>query len=271
MPPEGVAIVGDNAQGKSNLLEAIYYLETFRSFRGARDDRLIAFGQDVFWISATLCASGQEEDAVESAVSAAFQRPGGRKKVTVDGAEAERVGDALGHLAAVIFSPADIQFISGAPAERRRFLNVVLSLNEPGYLGALQHFRHVLAQRNAALKDGQDAPAVHAWDGPLLGHAAVVMDARQRWISEWNTAFADFCEVVSGGQRGRMVYEPNVPRVGTQAAGPGMSVADEVKRDSPRGVSGWEDAYGEALARTRERERRQGVTVVGPQRAIPPP
>ena len=77
-PPEGVAIVGDNAQGKSNLLEAIYYLETTRSFRGARDDQLLAFGEGVFRVVGTLGAPTGEDRPVQ--VAAAFEKKGRRKK-----------------------------------------------------------------------------------------------------------------------------------------------------------------------------------------------
>ncbi len=76
-PPEGVAIIGDNAQGKSNLLESIYYLETFRSFRGAKDEQLVGFGDETFRVAATLDGQGAKERPTE--VAAAFQRRGKRK------------------------------------------------------------------------------------------------------------------------------------------------------------------------------------------------
>ena len=156
LPAEGVALIGDNAQGKSNFLEAIYYLETFRSFRGARDEQLVGFGENVFRIVGSgSCSDAGAETAIE--VTAAYERRGKRKKVTVDGREADRLGDALGRLSAVIFSPADVELVSGGPKERRRFLDIVLSLNEPGYLGALQDYRRVLASRNASLKEGHRA------------------------------------------------------------------------------------------------------------------
>ena len=111
-PPEGVAIVGANAQGKSNLLEAIYYLETFRSFRGARA------GEDTFrGAGAVASGTGCEADATE--VAAAYEGSSRRRKVTIDGVEPHRIGDAIGHLGAVIFSPADVSIMNGGPAARR--------------------------------------------------------------------------------------------------------------------------------------------------------
>ncbi len=246
LPPEGVAIVGDNAQGKSNLLEAIYYLETFRSFRGARDDRLVAFGQEVFRVSGTLRDDGHEDRRVD--VTAAFEKKGKRKKVTVDGTEPDRIGDALGRLAAVVFSPADVELVSGAPGERRRFLDIVLSLSEPGYLQALQDFRKILVRRNASLKDGQPGSVVMAWDEGLVRAGALIVKARQEWVSGRCGAFREYYAAVSGGFGARMEYKPNV------AVGEDGTLDDAVA------------SYRDALTASAERESRMGTTVIGPHR-----
>lgn len=245
-PPEGVAIVGDNAQGKSNLLEAIYYLETLRSFRGARDDQLLAFGEGVFRVAGQL--GGGDEGARDAEVTAAFQRKGKKKKVTVDGAETDRLGDALGRLAAVVFSPSDVELVSGGPGERRRFLDILLSLNEPGYLEALQDFRKILSRRNALLKDEQPSAVIMAWDQGLIRSGAAVTRARQIWVESRSEAFCEYYAVVSGGHRASMAYRPSVTLDGA---------------DTLEGVA---EAYAGALEATRERERRVGATVVGPHR-----
>lgn len=244
LPPEGVAVIGDNAQGKTNLLEAIYYLETFRSFRGARDDQLVAFGEGVFRISGRL----ESEQGPRTDVAAAYEKKGKRKKVTVDGAEPERIGDALGRLAAVIFSPSDVELVSGGPVERRRYLDIVLSLSEPGYLQALQDFRRSLARRNATLKDGRPAEVVRAWDGGLVRAGAAVAHIRRDWIEARCGAFRSYYASVSGGFGARMEY---VPGFGLEGA---------------RSLEDVERAYGDALLATAERERRLGTTVVGPHR-----
>ena len=208
-PTEGVAIIGANAQGKSNLLEAIYYLETFRSFRGARMEHLIAFGEDVFWVAGQV-VSENDVGGSPTEVAAAYEGSSRRRKVTIDGAEPERIGDAIGRLGAVIFSPADMGIVNGGPVRRRRFMDVALSLNEEGYLVALQAFRHALAQRNAALRSGQLEAVVRAWDEPLARSAATVMGARRRWVSEWRDAFRRYYEEVSGGDSATMTYVPKV-------------------------------------------------------------
>lgn len=245
-PPEGVALIGDNAQGKSNLLEAIYYLETFRSFRGARDEQLVGFGEGVFRVSGALTSEDGVGRTVQ--VAAAFERKGKRKKVSVDGVEPERVGDALGRLAAVIFSPSDVELVSGGPGERRRFLDIVLSLADPAYLHALQEYRRVLQRRNASLKDGLPAAVVGAWDQGLIRAGGMVMKARLDWVQGRCGAFREYYAAVSGGLGARMAYRPSV-------ALEGSGTMEEIA-----------DAYREALAASAERERRMGTTVVGPHR-----
>ncbi len=245
LPAQGVAVVGENAQGKTNLLEAIYYLETFRSFRGSPDPHLVAFGEDVFRIRGGL-TNPEGEDRVE--VTAAFQLRGKNKKVTVDGREPDRLGDGLGRLAAVVFSPADVGLVSDGPGTRRRFLDIVLSLNVPGYLSALQQFRQILSQRNAALKNGQGPGTVAAWDEGLVLQGAAVIRERTRWVERWSDAYAGYFHQVSGTQDGRMSYAPGLRLEGAENR-------EEIAL-----------AFREALRESRERELRLGSTVVGPHR-----
>jgi DNA replication and repair protein RecF len=245
LPAEGVAIVGENAQGKTNLLEAIYYLETFRSFRGARDHRLVAFGGEHFRVVGALEGEAPE-DGVE--VAAAFELRGKRKKITVDGVEPERLGDGLGRMAAVVFSPADVALVSDGPGARRRYLDILLSLNHPGYLTELQSFRQILSQRNAALKDGQGVGVVEAWDDGLVGAGARIMAARLEWVRRWKEEFASYSLRVSGSQPGKVRYQPGLKLERAQDP-------DDIAL-----------VYREALVETRERERRLGNTLVGPHR-----
>ncbi len=246
IPPEGLALVGENAQGKSNFLESIYYLETFRSFRGARDEQLVGFDHDVFRVAGRLTPPDDIAHAVE--VTAAFQKRGKKKKVTVDGQEPDRLSDGLGRLAAVIFSPADVAIVNEGPSERRRFLDIVLSLNAPGYLRSLQQFRQVLQQRNAALKDGQPVALVRVWDESLVRSGGSVMAERARWVQEISGVFEGYYSEVSGGQSARVAYRPNVSVGGAPP------------------IEEWVEAYRVALGEAGERERRMGTTVVGPHR-----
>lgn len=246
LPPEGAAIIGDNGQGKTNLLEAIYYLEIFRSFRGAPDEQLIRFGEDVFRVEGTL---RDPAGGPERTLAAAFERRRRKKKVTVNGAEPERLGDALGLVGAVIFSPSDVELVAGAPGERRRFLDIVLSLAEPGYLAALQRYRHALVQRNTLLRQGSPRALVQAFDDSLVAFGSRVVAARARWVAERAGSFAEHYARVAGGQPGYLAFVPSI-----ELAEPTPAL-DAVAR-----------AFAGQLERVAEREAARGMTLAGPHR-----
>lgn len=241
-PPQGAAILGDNGQGKTNLLEAIYYLEIFRSFRGAPDEQLVRFGAELFRIEGRLDGG----DGTTQRIAAAFERRRRRKKVTLEGVEPPRLADAIGRVGAVIFSPSDVAIVAGSPSGRRRFLDILLSLSEPGYLHALQRFRQALAHRNALLRQGAAAALVEAWDEPLVSWGSRVTAARARWVAERAAGFAAHYGRIAGEAEGRLEYEPS--------------------------VAGWQDeaeiagVFARELARLAEREARRGMTLLGPHR-----
>jgi DNA replication and repair protein RecF len=249
LPPQGAAIIGDNGQGKTNFLEAIYYLEIFRSFRGAPDEQLVRFGEDVFRVEAEL----RDAEGRERTLAAAFERRRKRKKVTVNGAEPERLADALGGVGAVIFSPSDVEIVAGGPGERRRFVDIVLSLAEPGYVAALQRYRQALFQRNALLRQQAPPDLVAAWDDGLVAAGSRVAAARARWVAECAARFTAHYAHVAGGQPGTLRYEPSV----------GGGSEEEGAVPTPTVVA---ERFREALDRSAERERRRGMTVVGPHR-----
>ena len=251
-PPEGVAVIGDNAQGKTNLLEAIYYLESFRSFRGAGDGELTAFSEDVFYLK------GSVDGDRPATVAAGFDRKRRRKKVTVDGTDALRISSALGRLGAVVFSPSDVELVSAGPRARRRFLDILLSLNRSGYVEALAGYRKALAQRNAALKANAGAAAVGAWDRGLVEHGARVTCMRHEWTATWSSPFATYCSAISGCDSVAMTYRPNLgdARRGARAGDEAFGADEDLVRDR----------FEVRLAECRETDAQRGVTTAGPHR-----
>jgi DNA replication and repair protein RecF len=147
VPAHGLVIVGENGQGKTNLLEAVSYLSLLRSTRGARDADMIRFGMPALHVRAELAAP-----ASVGTVSVGYERTTRRKKATLDGVEQPRLTSALGALPSVGFSPADVSLVAGSPGERRRYLDVALALSSRPYLAALQQYRAALlrAYRPAA-------------------------------------------------------------------------------------------------------------------------
>ena len=241
LPHDGMVIVGDNGQGKTNLLEAIYYLELLRSMRNARDQDLVRFGRDAFFVGATL-----ESDAPHE-ITVGFERAGKRKRVRVDGVVPPRLSDALGTVTAVLFSPADVELIAGAPSARRRYLDIMLALTSRGYLASLQRYRAALARRNAALRAVARVPArdsqIAVWEAPLAEEGARIWSARREWVGQSATRFSELCTAIGETAPVTMRYASALP-IGDGAA----------------------DALAAQLEAQRSLDVKRGVTQAGPHR-----
>lgn len=232
IPPEGVVIIGDNGQGKTNFLETIYYLMLFRSMRGAKDRELVRFGEAGFFIAGS----------AETRVTAGFEVSGRRKKVTVGGTETKKLADAVGIITAVALAPADRALVDSGPSERRRYLDVLLSLCEAGYLARLTELRGAMKQRNAALKLGRRDDA-QAFDRHVANAAASVSGTRHAWAEKARSRFVELCHAL--GERGEPHVEYN-SRHWTPAGGA--------------------EGVAQALRARIERDLRRGTTTVGPHR-----
>ena len=245
LPAVGVAIIGDNGSGKTNLLEAIHYLEILRSFRGVADEQLVRFGADACHVR------GRFEDRVSGRaleITAAYEPRTRRKRVTVDGTEAERLGDAIGGIGTVIFSPSDVEIVAGSPGERRRYLDIVLSLNVRGYVESLMRYRQVLRQRNALLRDGRASDAIPPWDAALIEHGTRIIVERARWVNTHAARYAELYQAIGGGAAATMSYDSDLP------------IEAE---PTPEAV---ETSFAQRLERVAMRERERRVTLAGPHR-----
>jgi DNA replication and repair protein RecF len=229
LPREGIAVVGDNGQGKTSLLEAIYYLHVLRSMRGAHDAEVVRFGAPAFHVRAR----------TDRAIGVGYDRATKRKRVTLDGVEPPRLTDALGAVPSVMFSPADVALVRGAPGERRRFLDIMLGVTSQAYLRSLQAYRGALVRRNAALRAGGP---VAVWEPPLAQHGAVIWRERVAWVEHSAPALARLATEI--GEAGSVVarYASSVGEVGT------------------------ERAIAEALAEGRAHDIKRGMTRVGVHR-----
>ncbi len=232
LPPDGMVILGENGHGKTNFLEAIYYLVLFRSLRGAKDRDLVRFGAPGFFVAGD----------VDVHVTVGYEVEGRRKKVTVDHAERSKLSDAVGHVTAVPFAPSDRDLVAGGPAGRRRYLDIVLALSEPGYLSALTSMRQALKQRNAALRLGR-GDAARAFDAPFAEFAAPVAAARRQWVDRWSDRFRELSTALGEDSGTRIVYRPDHHR----------------EDDVP-------DHIRAALRAGFERDQRRGTTTTGPHR-----
>lgn len=182
IPPGGIALLGPNGHGKTNLLEALGYPVLFRSLRGARDRDVARFGGPGFHVAVT------RDDGV--AVAATWEGVQSRKRVTVGGEAIPRITDALGAWLAVAFLPTDLALVQGAASERRRWLDRMLSLATPSYLEGLLAYRAAVAQRNAALRRGE-MPLATAFDVPMARAGAAVVAGRLEWVAGAESAWRE--------------------------------------------------------------------------------
>lgn len=169
-------IYGRNAQGKTNLLEAIYLVATGRSFRSQNLSELICYGESFFFIEAEVV-----RDGVSHKVQLIFD--GEQKKLAWDASVFSSFQPLLGHLPMVLYTPYDIELIMGSPQERRRFLNVHLAQSDPLYVHHLTRFWRAMKQRNCLLRK-RHIPSIECWEIEMAQSAEYLTSARQKMIAE---------------------------------------------------------------------------------------
>jgi DNA replication and repair protein RecF len=238
-------LVGPNAQGKSNLLEAIGLLGTGKSFRTHREADAIREGRTQARVMGLAhVAAG----TVDLACTIARGEHGTRKSYTVNGRDV-RYASYLGRLAVVTFVPADLQLASGAPALRRAFLNAGLSQIEPGYYHELARYHKTLQQKNALLRaqDQPDPDLLAVYDRTLLEAGTTIILARTRFVNALAEAASSAHARIGGGEHLDMRYHPNVAY--EEASSEGVRAAFEAR-----------------LGSVAARERARKAAIAGPHR-----
>jgi len=169
--------LGENAQGKSNLLEAIYYLALAQSFRGAKDEDLISFSAPYFRLEGNVIKSDREQT-----LSISYSRD--KSKIfTVDGIKVKSLNDLIGKFTCVVFAPEHLQLVRGAPALRRRYIDTQIAQIVPKYYQNLRDYRRILRQRNLLLKAGAEGE-LEVWDSILCNAGTRIVSARIRAIEK---------------------------------------------------------------------------------------
>ena len=254
-------LVGANAAGKTNLLEAIYYLAAARSPRSPRDVELIHWGQEGFYIKA-LVTDGQVEHTLEFGF-----RSGRKKSIRMDGVPQERVSNIVGLINAVIFSPDDLSLIKGRPDIRRRFFDGEIGQVNPRFLSFHQRYYRILMQRNDVLKRLRRNRAVpedalvqlQPWDEQLVQAGGELIVMRLDALRQWGALTqATYRELSGPEEELDLAYESSV--------GGSQALTSRSPSTEPPTVVDWQAAFKDALERARETELERGHTVIGPHR-----
>jgi DNA replication and repair protein RecF len=239
LAPGLTALLGDNGQGKTNLLEAIAWLATLGSFRGAPNEALVRRGAD----RAVIRAEGEREGRsilIEAEIVAT-----GRNRVLVNRQPLKRARDLLGVLRVSVFSPDDLEMVKGGPAERRRYLDDALVASHPRYDALRSEVDKVLKQRNALLKgcggrlDEGATLTLDVWDAKLAEAGGALASARRNLLARLAPVLSATYDAV--------------------AHGPAEVEATYAAEWSATGLA-------EALAAARRDDVRRGVSTVGPLR-----
>lgn len=199
---------GNNAQGKTNLLEAIYLSSVNKSFRTAFDKELIRFSDEEGHIKLFF-----EKQDITHRIDIHLRKKNS-KGIAVDGMPIRKAGDFIGLLHVILFSPEDLQIVKEGPGERRRFLNTEISLLDKVYYYALLNYKKALEQRNLLLKDISFNPSLEAtldaWDETLMNAGKELIEGRRRFIKEMAGIVRKKHNTITGGKETlEIVYEPN--------------------------------------------------------------
>jgi DNA replication and repair protein RecF len=180
-------VVGRNGQGKTNLLEAIYFLATTKSFRTPRLASVIRFGENSVYVEGAL-----RRFEVEKKISIGLEIAEARRRVLLINEERVALSQYLTAMSVFAFSSARLEIIRGAPEERRRFLDRGIASVDPGYLDALNRYARILKQRNALLQSGSATPAaLDAWDAEFSTAGAVIHRARASYSESLAKTFVE--------------------------------------------------------------------------------
>ncbi len=224
-------LLGSNAQGKTNILEAIYLLATLRSFRGVGGTQMIRHGAKGYFVGGTVV--GQAEGEIK-----AYWSPKERK-LSLNGMPVRRLADYFGTLSAVVFCTEDVQLVKGAARGRRRFLDLLLAQTQPAYLPLLLRYTQALRSRNALLKQSSvDEDQLASFTQELVTLGVQLMEARRLLV-------------------------PKISPLARLAFRRIAHDQDELKLDYAPSVKG---DFAVALANSRARERTYRTTLVGPHR-----
>jgi len=240
-------LVGNNAQGKTNIIEAIHYLSTGKSYRTQIDKELIRWGTGSLYMKGNVFHTRDIQKAIEVGIS------GKNKKVRVNGIDIKKRGELLGNLSAVIFSPEELKLVKEGPGFRRRFMDQEIIQMKRSYYYSLNSYNRVLIQRNSLLKeipyrkDKRDSLAV--WDEQLAHYGSKIIYDRIQFVKKLSMLAKSMHRTIT---RGTEELE--------------IDYCSCVEFDEETGRSEIERMFRDSIKEMQEKDVRTGVTGFGPHR-----
>jgi DNA replication and repair protein RecF len=251
-PAPGLNIfVGENAQGKSNLLESIYVLATTKSTRAARDSELVQFGENAATVKARVSRIKEIDLQIELDVSLTE-----KKAAKLNGSRHTRMAEVVGQVNAVMFDSGDLATIRGEPSVRRRFLDLEISQTSPRYVHALAAYRKTLEQRNYLLKEIRERRAMpgsleslSAWNVQRANYGSQLIDRRRSFLSRLTVIAGEAHSLLSEGRDDLDVHY--LPSFKIDDCLDTVSIREEFLRQ---------------ISLSAADEKARGTTLMGPQR-----
>lgn len=204
---------GDNAQGKTNILESVFVCGTTKSHKGSKDKDMIRIGKEEAHIRMRI-----SKDGIIHQIDMHLKK-NKAKGIAIDGIPIKRSGELFGFLPVIFFSPEDLSVIKNGPSERRRFMDIELCQMDKVYFYHLAQYNHVLQQRNQLLKQlGQKKDGlfdtVDSWDQLLVQHGKILIEIRKQFVKDLNGLFQETHKKLTGGQE--RVFISYAPAVDSQ-------------------------------------------------------
>ena len=276
LPRRAAVLVGSNAQGKTSVLEAIYFLAAFTSFQTHVDRQIVNFHEAKNPLAVTRLVADYQRGKTKHRLEARLiLEPTGvngqrlRKEILLDGVK-RHANDVIGHFNAVIFVPQMSQIIEGGPDERRRYLNLALAQAVPSYARALSEYNQALTQRNALLKAlnerGGNSDQLQVWDEALAKFGAQIILWRIQAVQEIERfASRVHHELTRGTEILRLAYEPAFDPLPKPNGQLGLKLDTVIDRSSLV-LNEIQEGFLARLKQIRSEEIARGVTTIGPHR-----
>ena len=261
-------ITGGNAQGKTSLLEAIYFLSTAKSHRAYPNDELVRHNENWFYLKGIIASNSDNDGTLPAEMTLEVSNQlQGQRRFKLNGDVQPRLSQWMGQFKVVFFSPESLALVKGAPSDRRRFIDLLICQVSAAYLKQLQDYQLVLKQRNELLKQIRGKQAnpdqLEAWDGLLVEYGLFILQTRSQVLKQLEVyAQEKHAKLTGDREKLEIKYQPSPSLNGLLTTDRRSSPEEEELLDEADALA----RFGKALDASRRVDILHGTTSVGPHR-----